>query len=90
MTSLLAKKLGEELAKAKSERPALEKDTKESAKILDESTGNTPKPLFFHVSHNSHGDWGKHWAHGGIVEDQSSDKPEDGPVNQPSATNFSS
>lgn len=74
MANKIFDQLSRELAKAKDERPSLEKDDKQSeTKMIDESTGNTPRPLFFHTSHNSHGDWGKHWAHGGFEEDEPQD-----------------
>ena len=74
MGNKIIEQLNRELTKAKQERPALEKDvTATNDKILEESSGDAPRPLFFHNSHNSHGDWHKHWAHGGI-----GDEPQDG------------
>lgn len=74
MSNKIFDQLSEQLNKAKLERPKLEGDSKASgSRMLDESTGNTPKPAFFHVSHNSHGDWHKHWAHGDFEEDQNDD-----------------
>lgn len=74
MSNKIFDQLSEQLNKAKLERPQLDGDSKENGtKMLDESTGNTPKPAFFHVSHNSHGDWGKHWAKGDFEEEQNDD-----------------
>lgn len=72
-SKLLFNQLSAELEKAKQERPKLLKDKEATSIMLDESTNNTPRPFFFHTSHNSHGDWGKHWAHGGFEEDEVQD-----------------
>ncbi len=75
MGNKILEQLSLELAKAKQERPTLEKDEAAADNILEESSGNAPKPMFFHQSHNSHGDWGKHWASGRINDDSEDSQP---------------
>jgi len=75
----LWEQLVKELAQGKNEKPALgndlvNKENKDEQRILDEISGSSPSPLMFHNSHNSHGDWGKHWAHGGYTEDEPTDR----------------
>lgn len=87
------KQLEEQMAKAKEEAPGLDKQDDASLDRLINPDKNSPRPLFFHGSHNSHGDWGKHWARGDFEDEapsgKGSDSPEETPDNSrsPSLTN---
>jgi len=70
MAITLFDKLREELNRAKKENPVLDKDLQDDvpSKLLEKSIIGDSQYGFDHVSHNSHGDWGKHWAHGGYED----------------------
>lgn len=77
MANKLFDNLYKELKRAKEENPVLVKDPKlkaesESNELLEKSLAEG-KYAFEHNSHNSHGDWGKHWAQGGYEDDDPQD-----------------
>lgn len=78
MSFTLLDKLRAELDLAKRENPDLSSHLNSELNPIIEKSANdelSSKVNFDHASHNSHGDWGKHWAHGGYEEDESTSGP---------------
>jgi hypothetical protein len=75
MTNILLDSLTKELELAKKENPTLDSDEDGDSGVLGKSkyTDDSLKFRFLHSSHNSHGDWGKHWAHGSYEDDEPQD-----------------
>ena len=79
MSITLFGKLRKELELAKKENPVLDDalEGEDASKLLEKIIA--ADDIFGHGSHNSHGDWGKHWAHGGYEDDEPTDDSQANP-----------